>query len=253
MNLMDELLGGAIGHYGLAGSFETLKELVQRIHVWGDEKDASISNGDFSGEYGGDIYADLCIGRCFVDAACSQTVVAAICPFIESLFTRAFAIMRPAWQAGSAIKSHLRWTKQLKPGDEYKRWSPSWVFNVKSYPRQGFIEGTQQLLEALGFGSAIPTDSPEFNLVSALFLYRNKSLHHGYEWPTDPLNAFKLNMDAASRKDSRWQQWFDISTIGADLWMITITKQLVVDSLGAMQSIATSLREIENEILLLSK
>ena len=253
VDVLDELRGGPIGHFGLESSVETINALTDYIYTWRNEKDAVLKDSDFSADYSGDYYVDLCVERHFVDAACSQTIVAAICPLFETLFSRAFSrIKKVCADNKTEFKNHKRWTLELEPRDEHKRWSPYWVFNEGDWPRRNLLEGYQNLLEAIGFETAIPKLSHEAQVLAALFMYRNKSLHHGYEWPSEVCNnlkraveSLKSTVEDRSNGRDRWKTWFQLHSVGEEPCLITITKQFVLDAVASIKPIATKLREVE--------
>jgi hypothetical protein len=223
MDVLDEVMGGAIGHYNLKTHLETIKELCERIYTWRNEKAAELGDGSFPGGTGDLVYEDLCYEYMFVDAACSQTVVAAICPLIETLFARAFEKIRTARESKHKGRCSVPWKQN----------------------RMGFVEHKQKVLDALGFPNAISVDS---EVLFALFKFRNNSMHQGYKWEAKELERFSQLVKSRNASQGRWKNWFDISTLGDDPYLVTITKSLAAAALNSVKSVAQKLRDVEQSI-----
>ena len=59
--------------------------------------------------------------------------------------------------------------------------------------------------------------------LSALFEYRNKMLHGGFEWATNELKKFERLVDA-----DRWPpDWFSSATSDGEPWMFYMTSAFV--------------------------
>lgn len=247
-SVFDLVMGGALGHYRLVASADTIKCVAECVYTLQNEKDVELSKGDYSGPHGDAIFGDLAVEREFFGAACSQIIAASFCPLLESLFTRAFDRFRLACQC-LAQPNHVRWTAQLTQSDEFKRWSPCWHFYKQDRPpRNDFLKGYRQVLEAIGFDGTLPEKSHEAQVMAALFMYRNKSLHHGYEWPERTRAAFVENLKQQSRAYQRWKDWFFVCEYGGKPWIITSSKRLAVDAVEAVKTIASKLREVETQL-----
>ena len=85
--------------------------------------------------------------------------------------------------------------------------------------------------------SEIPTD---FDLVlRALFAYRNKMFHWGFEWPIEEREGFGHLI-----RDSGWPSaWFDQAVDGHGPWVFYLTDEFVSHCLDAFERVIDAVRE----------
>ncbi len=245
------MMGGALWHFGreperidLVTSFETINELVKNIYTWRNNKDAVLKDSTFPEPWGGDVFAGLAYAREFVSVACSQVVVGAICPLFEFLFIRAFGRFQNMFQQTELTKSHIRWTADM---DEDKRWNPKFYYDKKDKKtKENLPDGYWQLLEAIGHADSISDLDAE--IIYALFLYRNRVLHSGYEWPKNVRKKFCDVLKDRSKNYSRWMDWFEVGRDDNEPWIIASTKLLADDAMTSIKTVASKLRDIETEL-----
>ena len=100
-----------------------------------------------------------------------MAAVGMIAPFVESLFREAFREFDREWQRGDMVRNLLN------------------------------------SISEMGLGKYMPEDL-EFTL-TALFEYRNRMLHSGFEWPREVRESFDRRLE-----NSGWPvEWFSRATI----------------------------------------
>ena len=156
----------------------------------------------------------------FQSSAHSMAAVGMLAPFIESLFVEIFKALKTR---GTEIKSdHLR--HDLPPK---KRWDPR-VYAENKNERRGIAKGTNQLAEAIDLLPLLP-DNLEMSLM-ALYKYRNKMFHNGFEWPETIISSFD-----EERKD--WPGWFDLARRDDKPWLVFITPEFCAHCVDLIDAI----------------
>jgi hypothetical protein len=146
-----------------------------------------------------------------------MAAIGVLAPTIESLFVavyRGIADFRPPVMpvTPSGVRAAF--------SDDPRFWDPRFV-----YSRQGrsknLVRGLLQLADATGLGPYLPSNLPM--MLDALFRYRNKMFHHGFEWP--PLERDRFEGTIASEG---WPaDWFTRSTSGHRTWIIYMSDVLI--------------------------
>lgn len=162
---------------------EADKELVEKIEG-GFEVARQL--GRRANDHLDDYYTELVQISCYQDAAHSMAAVGMIAPFIESLFRSTFvSIGAPLSGQGCIVNDVVR--------------------RVKEAGMEGYM----------------PADL-EPTLV-ALFEYRNKMFHGGFEWSSEELNKFERRLG-----QNTWpSDWFDAARSGDQPWMFYMTPDFV--------------------------
>ena len=136
-------------------------------------------------EHAVDAWVELAEISCYQDAAHSMAAVGMIAPFIESAFRAAF---------------------------------PS--IGTES-PRRSLVKDIVKHTEEVGMKEYLPTDLEP--TLSALFAYRNKMFHGGFEWSSQELKRFERLLDR-----NRWpHDWFSKATSNDEPWMFYMTSAFV--------------------------
>lgn len=163
----------------------------------------------------------------FQDAAHSMAAVGMLAPFIESLFKQAFPGIRDLLdRSGRAPIAHVRWKM---PKD--KRWD----CGRASPDRRDLVDGIIELAEATGLAADLPTDLHD--TLAALFAYRNKMFHRGFEWSDSERSAFERRIVV-----DRWpQDWFSQATSGGKPWVFYITNTFVQHCLATIDQVFAGL------------
>ena len=138
---------------------------------------------------------------CYRDAAHSMAAVGMIAPLIESAFRAAFRSI----------------------GNEL--------------PRRNLVKEIVKRVEDVGMKEYPPPDLEP--TLSALFEYRNKMLHGGFEWSTDELEKFERLLDAG-----RWPpDWFSKATTGDEPWMSYMTSAFVYHCLEMAEGVISGIEQ----------
>lgn len=182
-----------------------------------------------------DEWVDLAHGSVFQDAAHSMAAVGMLAPFIESLFASIFRALREHQSENqSGVTDELR--TQVSQNEF---WNPHFVFESGGR-RKDLVAGIAQLAKSTALANFLPDDYEK--TLSALFVYRNKMFHHGFEWPVEERRKFHEGI----RKNGWPSSWFRMSTSNDQPWifymstafvdhcLVTIDK--VLDGVGACLS-----------------
>lgn len=141
----------------------------------------------------------------YFDAANSMSTVGMIAPTLESIMYEVFKNIGRKY-GESILKSD---SKRLKGTKE--KWDCHFFYDTS--PRKNLTKGILQLLTDTGLGEYFPEDFG--HLIDALFSYRNKMFHNGFEWPEKERKKFQKKI-----KDSHWpDSWFSCSTVGNQPWV----------------------------------
>jgi hypothetical protein len=176
---------------------------------------AKVATGEFGRQIEND-WVDHLHHSVYQDAANSMAAVGMLAPLLESLFSRLFQAMeRDVAGAGAPRPPHVR---DRLAGADY--WNPRIVWRGRGRARD-FVAGVQQLADASGLAPFLPNDYPA--TLKALFTYRNKMFHNGFEWPQDVRAAF-----AKLIVDEKWPaDWFQTSTSGGEPWIFYMSDTLI--------------------------
>jgi len=170
-------------------------------------------------EYGVGFYTSV-----FQDAAHSMAAAGMLAPFVESLFTQAFrGIREQRGLRGIRDEGHPRWSM-----DAEQRWDCHCVVNS---PKSDIARGIIQLSEASGLITYLPTDLKL--TLEALFGYRNKMFHGGFEWQPEIREKF-----AARIANDKWpSNWFDKACSGGQPWIFYLTDAFVDHCLEMIEAV----------------
>jgi hypothetical protein len=165
----------------------------------------------------------------YQDAAHSMAAVGMLAPLVESLFYQAFMSTRE-YLAGTPPhpENHARWQKASRDA-----WDCHYVWTGRSRSK-GIVEGIIQMAEAVGLIGRLPSDLPL--KLKALFLYRHKMFHCGFEWPPEERREFAEHV----RKD--WPaDWFGVSMSNGQPWIFYMTDSFVKDWLVTLDKVLSAL------------
>lgn len=177
--------------------------------------------GEASGEYGlhlQDTWVDHLHDSVFQDAAHSMAAVGMLAPMLESLFVATFRgigglkpPVRPVTPAG---------VRAAHAGDP-DFWDPHFLFAELRSQRVGIVRGIRQLVESTGLAPHLPADYSD--VLNALFSYRNKMFHWGFEWPKDEREKFERLIVSEG-----WpSDWFTRSLSGGETWILYMSDVLI--------------------------
>ena len=155
-----------------------------------------------------EVHVELMQMSCYQDAAHSMAAVGTIAPFIESAFRRAFC----------AIGTEL--------------------------PQGRLVENIVKRMDEAGMKKYMP-DNLELTL-SALFAYRNKMFHGGFEWSSEALKRFEKRLE-----QSGWpSEWFLIATTDNEPWMFYMSPDFVDHCLNMAERVTKGIEEFDIERVL---
>jgi hypothetical protein len=197
---------------------QEIENLAKRANEASGEYDLHLTN----------TWVDHLHDSVFQDAAHSMSACGMLVPMLESLFVATFAGMRdlespvtPVTPTGTRA-AHLA----------HKHfWDPHYYFSTAGKANTGIALGTEQLAETTGLTPHLPTDTMQ--LLDALFTYRNRMFHKGFEWPMAERKKFaKLIADKGWPAD-----WFVKSTTNHEPWIFYMSDTLIQLSLTRIDEI----------------
>ena len=145
----------------------------------------------------------------FADLARSHAFICTMAAFLESLFKRCLPAVGKSFN-GSLPNNHPRVVRFANSLSSF--WDP----RKPEKDQSGIAKRICDILEASGLNRYFGSEFAR--LITAVFAYRNRMVHNGYEW--DPEERTQFN-DQINRES--WSQWFSVATIGDDPWFFTIT------------------------------
>lgn len=206
-------------------------------------EDAAKQSTGLRSERAVDDYIELVHFSIYQDAAHSTAAVGMLAPFIESIFDHAFTSIRQyAKEKNTQHPVHARWI-----GDDEHLWDCHWVRKRNGNWSKEVAEGIEQLSEAVGLTPFLPADLSL--TLKALFAYRNKMLHCGFEWKPDVRNAFDKRI-----KDDGWPPaWFERATSGGEPWVFYMTDAFIDHCVKTTEAVIDAIGAYCNEKFLYSK
>ena len=174
-----------------------------------------------------DEWVDCLYSSVYQDAAHSMAAVGMLAPFIESLFYQGFQGIRQHFIQikVTPLNNHERWQKSIDDS-----WDCHYVWK-KGKKQKSIVEGVVQLANTIGLSTYLPDDL-SFTL-QALFEYRNKMFHCGFEWPIIERRKFDKRII-----DARWpDDWFSKATSDKEPWAFYITDTFVAHCLETMDKV----------------
>ncbi|MDE0176182.1 MAG: hypothetical protein OYH76_11635 [Defluviicoccus sp.] len=227
-----------IEEYDLEAQLLAIRGLVNR----NSESDKALAEGikalgaeirkhtDEYADYLQDSWIDHLHGSVFQDAAHSMSAAGMLAPFIESLFVTIFARLRAERQPVDGASDDRAATLH----DDF--WNPHYVFEG-GHRRRDIVKGIIQLSESIGLTVYLPESLP--NTLSALFEYRNKMFHNGFEWPMVEREKF-----GNSIRQNQWpSEWFSQSTSGGKPWIFYMSPEFIQHCLAAIDEVLNGVGE----------
>lgn len=166
-------------------------------------------------------YGELFEGSIYGDAAYSMSALGMLAPFVETVFHQGFLAIGRRMSAPSY--KHDRWET-----GHVVQWDCHFVLSSGKVSRN-LIGGIFQISEAVGLSSKLPDDLRMS--LEALFLYRNKMFHHGFEWPKKERDAFE------ARTKSWPSNWFSKATSGGQPWLFYLTDDFIAQLVEMLEHI----------------
>ena len=152
----------------------------------------------------------------FQDAAYSMAAVGMLAPFVESLFVSIFSGLREHDQSNNN-------TSRDDPriaASQNEFWDPHFVID-KSGQRRDLVAGIGQLACTTGLSEYLPSGYDR--TLSALFGYRNKMFHLGFEWPMEE----RIKFDERVRSGKWPANWFQSSRTDGEPWIFYMSAEFI--------------------------
>ena len=177
-----------------------------------------------------DEWADHMHHSVYQDAAHSMAAVGMIAPFVESVFYQAFQnIGREMAKDISPPSNHARWKQSVED-----QWDCNFVW-TGGHRRKDLVKGIMQLVDAVDMTRYMPNDLEP--TLSALFEYRNKMFHHGFEWPLEERRRFNKRLN-----ESGWPpDWFSKATSDGKPWVFYMSSVFIEHCLVRTAQIITGI------------
>jgi hypothetical protein len=165
----------------------------------------------------------------YQDAAHSMAAVGMLAPLFESLWHQSFDRIRNAIDLDlTALRAHPRW----RLSDE-TMWDRRYYVPPAGRKQLNIVKGVLQLAEAVGLSDHLPPDIPP--ILQALFAYRNKMFHLGFEWP--PLERANFQKSIAA-----WpSDWFAMATTDRKPWIFYLTDTFILHCLDSIDKVLSGL------------
>ena len=183
--------------------FVTARALLSRQDQWNAASSKGLqdfarrtlqTSGD-EREWMVETHVELIHQSMYEDAARSMAAVGMLSPLIESLFKQLSSVLKREWP---------------RRGDVVAR--------IVELVEKEAITGMPHSLD--------PT-------LKALFEYRNKMFHHGFEWPPSVRTAFAQRI-----ADANWPStWFDRAMDGPEPWIFYLSPEFITHCLGIIEDV----------------
>ncbi|CDO60271.1 hypothetical protein BN1012_Phect2058 [Candidatus Phaeomarinobacter ectocarpi] len=162
-------------------------------------------------------WADTLHGTVFQDAAHSMSAVGMLAPFVESLFVSIFSGLRTRQQHDDD-NHRTRGVRRARSETDF--WDPHFVFD-KKVRRKDLVAGIGQLSASVGLAPFLPANCDK--ALTALFAYRNKMFHNGFEWPMEERHKFGKRIE-----NEAWPEgWFTQSNTGGEPWIFYMSDDFI--------------------------
>ncbi len=162
----------------------------------------------------------------FEDAAHSMAAVGMLAPFLESLFEQAFYGIEKLFDREGHT---LQGPRASAP--EAKRWN----CHYKTDGKKDLVKGIFQLADATALRRHLPQHLEK--TLTALYLYRNRNFHLGFEWPMSDRLKFAENIVR-----NQWPaDWFDKSQTDNKPWIFYMSDVFIAHCLDTAEEVLESL------------
>jgi hypothetical protein len=184
----------------LIGLNQLVDTLLQKSLANSTDIQVGKHTGAYSGDRGGDNYADDCGFLACFDAFMSSSVAAALALFLEGFIKNEVLSIKNNKGDSAKDPNHVRTIKLTKTKDF---WCVSSYWCEKENKKKAaFIAGTIQLFEALDLRPKLPANFDAF--ITVLFQYRNNVMHNGVEWEKSYRDKFKEIISKTECEGFEW-------------------------------------------------
>jgi len=202
----------------VAAELKKLDEYARKTSGWRNERAIE--------EFGEQFYVAI-----YQSAAHSMAALGMIAPLFESLFFQAFQGIRIRYFADKPVTGHSR--NSMPKLDDF--WNCHFVYTAasKSKTRTDIVKGIMELADNVDLAPHLPVGLEA--TLEALFAYRNKMLHCGFEWPQVECLNFAKRID-----DEKWKDWFSWAERSGDPWIFYMTEKFIEGCLDMIQQLLDS-------------
>jgi hypothetical protein len=171
-------------------------------------------------------YIELAHHSVFLDASHSMAAVGMLAPLIETIFYRCFlGIGTKFFPINNSTNNHPRWQHSY---DLF--WDCHMIMAGNNW-RKDLVKGIFNLSEAIDITKRWPSDLKL--TLTALFAYRNKMFHNGFEWPVDERNSFKQLIANENWPDN----WFSEATTDGKPWILYLSEEFIDHCLSTIDKV----------------
>jgi hypothetical protein len=179
-------------------------------------------------EHAVDEWIDLLQGSTYQEAAHSMAAIGMIAPLIESLFYQAFQGIRAVYYGADVVPTG---SPRSSIGDADKFWDCHVIYDPKQKKnKKDLVSGIVDLADAVGLKPHIPAEL--LPMLPALYRYRNKMFHFGFEWPARQCMSFSKEITKEA-----WQPWFSSATRDDVPFIFYMTEAFVQASLASVHEL----------------
>jgi hypothetical protein len=171
-------------------------------------------------------WIDRIHGSVYQDAAHSMAAVGMLAPLIESIFSQAFLSIKRYFPLRKNYPSHQRWILDIK-----EEWNCHYVLTHRK--KKDVAEGIWQLADAVGLAALLPAQTED--ILKALFTYRNRMFHNGFEWPIEERRRFEDLV-------KKWPaSWFQSSKTDEQPWVFYLSDSFISECMSLIEETITAL------------
>ena len=187
-----------------------------------DEQVRTYAGGDAMYQmYLEDRWVDALHDTVFQDAAHSMAAVGMLAPFVESLFVSIFSGLREYEQSDNVASRN----------DPRIAASQNEFWDKQGGRRKDIVKGIRQLSSTTGLSEYMPSGYVE--MLSALFAYRNKLFHLGFEWPIQE----GINFDNRVKSGEWPAEWFRKATRDDKPWIFYMSDEFITHCLKTIDEV----------------
>ena len=232
-----------IGEFDLEAQLLAIRSLVHRNRqadeaLKADIEDLAAAARDTRGpyvQYWDDQWVDILQGSVFQSAAHSMWALGMLAPFVESLFVSILSGLRLRGVANGNTSGPPMDTSL----DHF--WDPHYVKSNGEMSKGSLVEGIMRISNSTRLQAYFPHDLKA--VLTALFAYRNKTFHHGFEWPEQE----RENFNDRIAKDG-WTDWFSYSSHDHKPWIFYMRASFIEHCLTTIEKVLEGLGEfLENQ------
>ena len=163
-------------------------------------------------------------GSVFQDAAHSMSAVGMLGPFVESMFVALFKKLRDRGGDDETPSD----ARKSATDDDF--WDPHYVFDKRGR-RRDIVRGIKQLSDSTGLTPFLPDNLTQ--ILEALFVFRNKMFHNGFEWPPKERSRFEKTL-----QEKQWpSNWFSKSSSDGKPWIFYLSSDFIEQCLAMIDQV----------------